>query len=68
MKTRPAKILSFLGIGLGILSLVGAFVSAVLRGLMALNLFTPSSPEWVNNAPHHQPGRARGKPGAVRNR
>jgi len=50
MKTRPAKILSFLGIGLGILSLVGAFVSAVLRGLMALNLFTPSSPEWVNNA------------------
>ncbi len=49
MKTRPA-ILALIGIGLGILSLIGVFVSAVLRGLMALYLFTPSSPEWVNNA------------------
>ncbi len=50
MKTRPAKIFAFLGIGLGVLSILGVFISAILRGLMALNLFMPSSPEWVNNA------------------
>ncbi len=50
MKTRPAKILASLGIGLGVLSILGVFISAILRGLMMLNLFTPPSPEWVNNA------------------
>lgn len=50
MKTHGIKILSWVGLILTILAILGLVVSGILRGLMALALFTPSSPEWVNNA------------------
>lgn len=50
MKARNLRVLAWVGLILAILALLGAIVGGILRGLMALNLFTPSSPEWVNNA------------------
>ncbi len=50
MKTRDLRILAWIGLILAVLALLGVIVSGILRGLMALNLFTPSSPEWIKNA------------------
>lgn len=50
MKVRNIKILAWIGLVLTILAALGLVISGILRGLMALALFTPSSPEWVNNA------------------
>nr|BAL57221.1 hypothetical conserved protein [uncultured Chloroflexota bacterium]BAL58039.1 hypothetical conserved protein [uncultured Chloroflexota bacterium] len=50
MKARNLKLLSWVGLVLALLATVGLVITGILRGLMALTLFTPSSPEWVTNA------------------
>lgn len=50
MKPRDIKIFARIGLIVALLATLAAVISGILRGLMALALFTPESPEWVNNA------------------